>query len=616
LESESLSDVLSEFARTMVTDFPIQGILDHLVKRIVVILPITAAGVTLIAPGTGPRYLAASNASALRFERLQTELGEGPCVTAYQFGNAVSVPDLRNEDRFPTFTARALTAGLSAVFSFPLRHGDRQLGALDLYRDSSGALSTDFMSSAQTLADVAAAYVLNAQARADLQLSSDRSAEAALHDPLTGLPNRVLALTHLDHALLRQHRTGKLTAVLFVDLDHFKAVNDTYGHQLGDDLLVAVVERLTRVLRTSDTLARLSGDEFLILCEDLDGPSQADAIVARVHSELASPFTLSETKVRITASVGIALSEHGKDAPDQLMRDADLAMYGTKRRNVSSRPAGELTGLHHAENSVGLERALSGAAGRGELHLDYQPIVAAADGRITGAEALLRWTHPTLGKVSPRVLISLAEQSGQIVDIGKWVLERASEERNRWQTPRADGLAVSINISAHQLMSADFTETVAAALDDHSLDAGSLTLEVTETVFVRDRQRALLVLNDLKDLGVMLALDDFGTGYSSLSYLMTYPIDTIKVDSDFVANLGRNAASDTIVSAVIELAHGLGMSVVAEGVETPSQQRRLAGLGCDFCQGFYFARPMSVSSLDTLIRRGNGSPPPLPARPA
>jgi diguanylate cyclase (GGDEF)-like protein len=614
LEGENLSDVLSEFARTMVTDFPIQGILDHLVKRIVVILPVTAAGVTLISPGLGPRYIAASSDAALRFERLQTELGEGPCVAAYQFGDAVSVPDLRTEARFPAFSLRALKAGLSAVFTFPLRHDDRQLGALDLYRDTPGSLSRDAMSSAQTLADVAAAYVLNAQARADLQLSSDRSAEAALHDPLTGLPNRVLMLTHLGHALLRQRRTGKATAVLFVDLDDFKGVNDAYGHQLGDDLLVAVVARLSGVLRTSDTLARLSGDEFLILCEDLDGPSQADAIVARIHAQLAPPFVLSNTEVSISASVGIALSEGGNVGPEQLIRDADLAMYGKKRTNISRRQGVELSELHIAEHGIGLDQALPGAAERGELRLAYQPIVSALDSRITGAEALLRWTHPTLGAVSPRVLISLAEQSGQIVEIGEWVLKRASSERTRWQTRRADGLAVSINVSAHQLMAAGFAETVAAVLESASFDAESLTLEMTESVFVRDRQRALVVLNELKELGVMLALDDFGTGYSSLSYLMTYPIDTIKVDSVFVSNLGRNPASDTIVGAVIGLAHRLGMNVVAEGVETPSQQRQLAGLGCDFCQGYYFARPMSASSLDALIRgNGEGSPSALPA---
>ena len=234
---EDLSDILSEFARTMVTDFPIQGILDHLVKRIVGVLPVTAAGVTLIEAGLDPQYVAASDPLALRYERLQTELGEGPCLAAYGSDEAISVPDLRVEHRFPEFAPRALAAGLAAVFTFPLRHGDVQLGALDLYRDTPGPLSPEAMTTAQTLADVAAAYLINARARSDLQDSSDQSREAALHDPLTGLPNRVLMLELLEHAFRAARRSGNTSAVFFLDLDRFKEVNDTYGHQVGDELL-------------------------------------------------------------------------------------------------------------------------------------------------------------------------------------------------------------------------------------------------------------------------------------------------------------------------------------------------------------------------------------------
>ncbi len=601
MRNAELSEVLSEFARTMVTDFPIQRILDHLVRRIVDVLPITAAGVTLIAPGSDPRYVAASNGSALRFEQLQSELGEGPCVAAYDSGKAVAIPDLRADARFPSFSEEAVPAGLVAVFTFPLNHGDRRLGALDLYRDTPGALSRDAMIAAQTLADVAAAYLLNAQARADLQESSDRATKAALHDPLTGLANRVLMLERLEHALLRQKRTNKTLAVLFVDLDRFKLINDIYGHLAGDEVLVAVGQRLNAVLRPGDTLARQSGDEFLILLEDLEAPSQADAIADRVHAALARAFRISKTEVKMTACVGIALGDRDSTA-GKLIHEADLAMYWAKSHRGSRADAVHLEELRAGDDTIRVERALAGAVRRGELHLLYQPLVT-PDGRITGVEALLRWTSPALGEVPPTVLVPLAERSGEIVSIGRWALEQAWADRQLWQSRQSSGLSLSVNVSVPQFMSAGFVETVRTVLARTSVEPALLTLEVTETVFLRDRERALTVLRDIKQLGVLLALDDFGTGYSSLSYLMAYPVDIIKIDRAFIARLGHDPASNTIVTAVIQVAHDRGMRVVAEGVETPEQRAQLAQLGCDFCQGFHFAHPMSGATLAAMFQR-------------
>ncbi len=612
-EREELSDVLSEFARTMVTNFPIQGILDHLVKRIVDIMPVTAAGVTLISPGLEPRYVAASNDAALRYEKLQTELGEGPCLAAYQSGEAIAVPDLRLEDRFPRFAARALDAGLTAVFTFPLHHEELQLGALDLYRDTPGGLSDESMSAAQTLADVAAAYLINAQARADLQDSSDQSREAALHDALTGLPNRVLMLELLEHAFRASRRSGKDSAVFFIDLDRFKEVNDAHGHKTGDELLVAVADRLTGVLRPGDSLARLAGDEFVALCVNLADAAQADSIAGRFDTELARPFDLAAAQVNMTASIGIAFTGRGADAPEDLLHNADLAMYRTKRDRVGAGHVLDLRQLHLAGHQAGLARGLPGALGRDELHLEYQPIVDALDGRLTGVEALLRWTHPSRGMVSPTVFIPFAEQSGQIIELGRWVLEQAWSDRIGWKGERATELGMSVNVSAHQFMSAGFVSTVASVLDRASTDPRLLTLEVTESVFVRDEGRALVVLAELKDIGVRLALDDFGTGYSSLGYLNVLPIDTIKVDQTFIAKLSRDPGSQTIVNAIIQLAHSLEMNVVAEGVETAAQHRELTELGSDSCQGFYFARPMRAASLDALIEQhSNGGYPHLP----
>jgi diguanylate cyclase (GGDEF)-like protein len=603
MSHEDLSAVLSEFARTMLTDFPIQRILDHLVKRIVDIMPITGAGVTLIGADLHPRYVTASDDSALLFERLQSELGEGPCLAVYESGGAIEVSDLSTETRFPRFSPRAFDAGLAAVFTFPLHHGDLRLGALDLYRDIPGPLSADAMTAAQTLADVAAAYLINAQGRADLQASSDQSREAALHDALTGLPNRVLMLELVEQASRRRRRSGTLSVVFFLDLDRFKAVNDTYGHQVGDKLLVAVTRRLTGVLRPGDSLARVAGDEFVALCEDLADPSEAHAIAARFDAALAVPFVVSNITIDISASIGLAFTGRGEDGPEQLLHEADLAMYRAKRRRGGGPRVLDLGALLDGEDEAELERTLPGAAGRGELQLAYQPIVAAVDGQLTGVEALLRWRHPTRGVVAPTVLIPLAEQSGQIIEIGRWVLERACSDRRRWHSEHAKDLAVSVNVSAHQLMSAAFTDTVAGVLDSAAIEPRLLTLEVTESVFVHDGERALHVLNDLKDIGVSLALDDFGTGYSSLGYLRRFPVDTVKVDREFVANLEHDPASQIIVTAVIQLAHGLGMTVVSEGVETAAQHRALTDLGCDSCQGFHFARPMSASNLATLLQR-------------
>jgi diguanylate cyclase (GGDEF)-like protein len=617
MAEEQLADVLSEFARTMLTEFPIQGILDHLVTRIVDIIPITAAGVTLIVPGMEPRYVAASNSAALRYEKLQTELGEGPCLAAYHTGEAISVPDLRVEDRFPKFAPRALEAGLTAVFTFPLHHGDLQLGALDLYRETTGSLTPQAMTSAQTLADVAAAYLINAQARADLLDASEQSREAALHDALTGLPNRTLILERIEHAFLRGRRSKKLSALMFVDLDHFKDVNDTHGHQVGDELLVAVAERVTQLLRPGDSLARLSGDEFVILCEDLNDPASADSLAVRLDSELSLPFDLSGIEVTVSASVGIAFTGRGTSSAEELLRDADIAMYQSKRDRTPDHGVVDLRRLRSEGDQPGLAGDLRGAVTRNELRLDYQPIVDSAAGRITGVEALLRWTHPSRGPISPTIFIPFAEQSGQIVELGGWVLDQACADRQDLQQHWATDITMSVNVSIHQFMSAGFAKTVAKALINTSTDPSLLTLEVTESVLVRDQTRALVVLDQLKQTGVKLALDDFGTGYSSLGYLDTMPIDVLKVDQSFIAKLPDHPRSRKIVGAIVELAHCIGMTIVAEGVETAQQHHELAALGADLCQGFYFAQPMPRTLVNSLIRiqadrGGAGLPLPQP----
>jgi diguanylate cyclase (GGDEF)-like protein len=603
-----LSEVLREFARTMVTDFPIQAILDRLTERIVDVMPISAAGVTLISPGSG-HYVSASNASALRFEQLQTELEDGPCLAAYNNGVAISVPDIRTEVRFPRFAPRALEAGLAAVFTFPLHYEDHQLGALDLYRDSAGPLSSQAMTAAQTLADVAAAYLINAQARADLQQATDRLLDISLHDGLTGLPNRLLMLERLETALVRCRRSGLTIALLFLDLDRFKAVNDMFGHSVGDELLVAAAKRLSGLLRPGDSLARLSGDEFVIVCEDLTGPSQADQIVQRLKAALARPFALSGVELGVTASVGVALTGPTKHSASEVLHAADMAMYEAKRSGPGVHRVLDLGAERLGDDQASLASDLGGLLERDELHLEYQPIVATVGGQLTGVEALLRWEHPRLGPISPSVVIPIAERLGLIPAIGGWVLRQAlSDECSFQEASRTDRPRLSVNVSTLQLMAPGFTNTVADLLDTWPGASGRLISEITESVFVRDAERALVVLNDLRDIGVRVALDDFGTGYSSLAYLLRFPVDIVKIDRAFVVGLARDRASQLLVSAVIDLAHGLEMTVVAEGVETSEQHHELMRLGCDSCQGFYFASPMVAPDLVALVkRRGDGT---------
>jgi diguanylate cyclase (GGDEF)-like protein len=305
--------------------------LDQLVRRIVEIMPITGAGVTLISETTSPHYVAASDEAALRFEELQTELDEGPGIVAYRTGKAVAVADLSQDKRFPVFVIQAREAGLAAVFTFPLHHGDSQLGALDLYRDTPGGLDEDAMTVAQTLADVTSAYLVNAQGRSELRTSAVHARATTLHDGLTGLPNRLLLLERIQHALVCRRRSGKLVAVLFIDLDDFKKVNDTSGHQVGDDVLVAVSSRLTDVLRPGDTLARLSGDKFVVVCGDLNDEGQIESLATRLDVALATPIDLAGSIVELSASIGIAFGGQGND-PEQLLQRADTAMYQVKRK--------------------------------------------------------------------------------------------------------------------------------------------------------------------------------------------------------------------------------------------------------------------------------------------
>ncbi len=609
VDKDTLSSVLSDFARTMITDFPIQAILDHLVVRIADVVPVTGAGVALIAPGVAPHHVAASNAAALHFERLQSDLGQGPCTVAYETGEAVSVPDLRLDDRFPDFTAVASQEGVRAVFAFPLRHRAGRLGALDLYRDAPGVLDPVDMAAAQTLADVAAAYLLNAQARQEALHVSEQFRVGALHDALTGLPNRVLLQQRLEHAAQRASRSHSVAAVLFADLDRFKWVNDTYGHAVGDQLLIAAASRLSAAVRPGDTLARVSGDEFVVLCEDLAHLDDVIRLADRVGEAFAVPFEVAGNRLGVSVSVGIAYAGPGEAVTDQLITHADQAMYRAKRLGGATHQVVDLQEADGADDR-GLDRDLRSALAAGGVELAYQPIVATASGAVVGVEALLRWTHPLSGAVPAVTTIGIAEHDGLVTGIGAWALERSCTERGRWLAEHPGlPLDVSVDVSVRQLMTPGFCGTVADVLQRTGMDPAALVLELTEGLLVEDGAHALSVLADLRGLGVRLALDDFGSGYNSLAYLRRLPVDIVKINQAFVADIGVVPSGRVIVAAVTDLAHALGLSVTAEGIESQAQHEVVAGLGCDHAQGHLYGRPVPAAQVSALLRAGLAAGP-------
>ena len=440
--------------------------------------------------------------------------------------------------------------------------------------------------------------VADAMVRQD---SDDQIRHQALHDPLTGLPNRTLLLERLNHWLDRAGRTEGRAAVLFVDLDHFKVINDGLGHEAGDNLLLAVAERLRSVLRPSDTVARVGGDEFVLLCEDIASEPAALELVERLTVALDGPLVLGGHQRVVTASIGIALAEAGTN-PEALLRDADAAMYRAKERGRARFELFDEAMRDRSLRWLETERELRAAIEHREFHNLYQPIVD-GDREVIGFEALVRWSHPERGVLSPAEFIPVADQSGLIVPIGDQVLRAACAEAVRWPV-RADGepLKISVNLSPRQVSHPSLVDSLAEVLEETGLEAGRLQLEITETVLIDDTDVALETLNDLKALGVGLVLDDFGTGYSSLAYVKRFPIDMLKIDRSFVDGLSRGGSEDAaIVSAVISMGRALRVNVVAEGVETREQATQLRTLGCEFAQGFLYARPLGADAVADFL---------------
>jgi diguanylate cyclase (GGDEF)-like protein/PAS domain S-box-containing protein len=427
----------------------------------------------------------------------------------------------------------------------------------------------------------------------------------AFHDPLSGLPNRALFMDRLEHAFVRANRRGDKIAVLFTDLDNFKVINDSLGHEVGDQLLVAVAERIKHCLRPEDTAARLGGDEFTILIEAVDSMTDAVRVAERIAEILQPPFALDQHEVFSTTSIGIALSSPLQKQPADLLRHADLAMYRAKHKGKARYEVFEPGMGTDALERLRLENELRRALERGEFKVYYQPVVALEGGRIVGAEALVRWEHPIRGLLLPEEFLSVAEETGLIARIGEKVLREACHQVRAWQVryPSEPPLMVSVNLSPKQLFR---PELIAEVLAETEIYPGSLQLEITESTMMSNGvHSANHALRNLKDLSVELAVDDFGMGYSSLSYLKHFPVDFLKIDRSFIAGLGQDADSASkdaeIVSAMIDLTHALGLKAVAEGVETSEQLTRLRVMKCDRAQGNYFWEPLPSGALAVIL---------------
>jgi diguanylate cyclase (GGDEF)-like protein/PAS domain S-box-containing protein len=448
----------------------------------------------------------------------------------------------------------------------------------------------------------------------DRRMAEEQMRHDALHDTLTGLSNRALVMNRIAHRMTRARRTDdSMFAVIFIDLDRFKNINDSLGHDAGDKLLIAVAGRLGTAIRDVDTLsraepdevARLGGDEFVVLLDTIRTPADAVRVCQRIQDALSEPYTINGQKVRTSASLGVAISSGNYERAADILRDADTALYSAKNSGRGNFRIFHPDMHASAMRRVWMENELRQAIDRKQLSIVYQPILALDTGKMIEVEALLRWQHPEHGMIPPTEFIALAEETGLIFSLGHWVLREACQQMKRWQTevPELACTAVGVNVSCSQFARRDTREAVVHALKESGLEAKYLKLEITETAVMDKVIPAIAELTALREIGVQFHLDDFGTGYSSLGYLHQMPIEALKIDRSFVTTIGSDRTGTSIVQAIIALAHSMNMRVIAEGVENDLQLTKLTSLGCDYAQGYHFAKPLSPADLVTFARK-------------
>lgn len=527
--------------------------------------------------------------------------GSGVTGTAIRTGRTAVIKYGQNNMQYPPWRDFLIKYGIQSGLALPLITERNVIGALTIYAQDAAAFTASEIRIVEELAGSLAYGIAALRANSARQHYAQQLMHQANHDVLTGLANRSLLSDRIRQAIVSAERSGRAAALLLLDLDGFKVINDSLGHPAGDALLQAVAERLCALVRKADTVARLGGDEFVIVLPGLVNVADAGFVAGKVLSALASPFVIDRQELHVGVSIGISLYPQDGTHEEVLLKNVDLAMYRAKfeGRNQFHFYTEELN--IHGRERLALTSDLRGALERGELLLHYQPQVALRSGEIVGVEALLRWQHPTRGIISPAQFIPIAEACGLIIPIGAWVIKTACAQQQAWRVAGLPAVRVAVNVSAHQFRRHDLHAVVAEALRETAMEARYLELELTETAIMQEPEKAIPVLLKLKALGLHLALDDFGMGYSSLSYLRQFPLDSLKIDRSFVSDLTSSTHGVTIVKTIISLAHSLNLKVIAEGAETKAQLDLLNAYGCDEVQGFYFSKPLSADELACLF---------------
>ena len=630
----TLTEVVTSFSAAVVEEFAAEDVLRQLASGAVRALGVDGAGIMVPDDQDLLRFAFASGSSGeavTRLERLQEQLQAGPCRDSWRREQVVEVADLATEQRWPSFAQQAVSAGLRAVTTLPLLARGRLWGVLDLYRAEPGHLGDQERAAAQVLAQVATSYLVVIADRDAARQAQSELAHRAMHDPLTGLPVRWVFLEQLANALARLRRHHGHVGVLFADVDGLKYVNDTYGHDAGDRLLVTCAERIRAAVRPSDVVARVGGDEFLVLLEDLSGAESAAAVAHRILSQLGAPYRSGDQVLRPSASLGLALTTDPATSPAALITHADSAMYRAKRAGRGRYEVFDAlcyaADRARATVHTGTAEAVRTALRAGQLTVHYQPVVdltgtpaqasrrhldatpsglgarAHPSGSVYAVEALVRWQHPDRGLLLAAEFVPQAERAGLLPELGAWVLATACEQLAAWDS--ALGAAAPprlfVKVSVDQLTGAQFVPHLTAVLQRTGVAATRLTLEITETGLLTDSPAAGLAFAAVQELGCSVAVDDFGTGYSSLSRLVELPASTWKLDRSFARDLDSRPPAAAVVHAVVQLGRRLDRTVIAEGVEDDATLRALRTLGCTFAQGFHLGPAQPAAQISALL---------------